>query len=295
MLSERIAGRFLPGRQRLRVMESSRPQLRDCPLNLHPSSTRDAQSTRNPLASLLTNLELRSPLSPSDRAAILALPFVLKSLAPGSYLVREGEPPTACGVLITGFAYRQKLTGDGGRQILSIHMPGEALDFQNVFLNSADHSVQMLTRGQVALVLRADIQKVARCSPAIAHAILINVLAEASIFREWILNVGRRDAKSRLAHVLCELAVRLDAQGLADEMGYHLPMTQAELADALGLTPVHLNRVIRALEVDGLLVRSKRNLSFPDWERMRDLADFNDRYLHLARQKSGELPDAAAA
>ena len=242
----------------------------------------------NPLELLLDNLELRSPLAEEDRQAILALPYSLKSLAPGSYAVREGEPPTGCGVLVSGFAYRQKLTGDGGRQILSIHIPGEALDFQNTFLNVADHSVQMLTRGHLAIIPRADIQRIARSSAAIGHAILVNILVDASIFREWILNVGRRDAKSRLAHVLCELAVRLDAHGLADDMGYHLPMTQAELADALGLTPVHLNRVIRSLEVDGLLVRSKRDISFPDWERMRDIADFNDRYLHLAVQKSSE-------
>jgi CRP-like cAMP-binding protein len=242
----------------------------------------------NPLALLLDVLELRSPLSDDDRKAILALPYTLKSLAPGSYAVREGEVPSGCGVLVSGFAYRQKLTGDGGRQILSIHIPGEALDFQNIFLNVADHSVQMLTRGHVALVPRADIQRIARSSASLGHAILVSILVEASIFREWILNVGRRDAKSRLAHVLCELAVRLDAHGLADDMGYHLPMTQAELADALGLTPVHLNRVIRSLEVDGLINRSKRDVSFPDWERMRDIADFNDRYLHLARQESGE-------
>jgi CRP-like cAMP-binding protein len=240
------------------------------------------------LQGLLDLLELRSPLSAEDRKALLALPYSLKSLAPGSYAVREGEIPTGCGVLVSGFAYRQKLTGDGGRQILSIHIPGEALDFQNIFLNCADHSVQMLTRGHLAMVPRADIQGLARSSPAIAHAILINILVDASIFREWILNIGRRDAKSRLAHVLCELAVRLDAQGLADDMGYHLPMTQAELADALGLTPVHLNRVIRSLEVDGLIQRSKRDVTFPDWERMRDVADFNDRYLHLAVQKSSE-------
>jgi CRP-like cAMP-binding protein len=244
--------------------------------------------SNNPLELLLENLELRSPLPEEDRQAILALPFSMKSLAPGSYAVREGEPPTGCGVLVSGFAYRQKLTGDGGRQILSIHIPGEALDFQNIFLNVADHSVQMLTRGHLALIPRADIQRIARSSPAIGHAILVNILVDASIFREWILNIGRRDAKSRLAHMLCELAVRLDAFGLADEMGYHLPMTQAELADALGLTPVHLNRVMRSLEVDGLIVRSKRDVSFPNWERMRDIADFNDRYLHLAVQKSSE-------
>ena len=243
----------------------------------------------NPLELLLANLELRSPLPASDREAVLALPYTLKSLAPGSYAVREGEPPTGCGVLVSGFAFRQKLTGDGGRQILSIHIPGEALDFQNIFLNVADHSVQMLTRGHLAVVPRADIQTIARDSASIGHAILVSTLVEASIFREWILNVGRRDAKSRLAHVLCELAVRLDAHGLTDHMGYHLPMTQAELADALGLTPVHLNRVIRSLESDGLINRSKRNLSFPDWERMRDMADFNDRYLHLAVQESAAL------
>ena len=242
----------------------------------------------NPLEGLLENLELRSPLLDADRQAIRSLPYTLKSLAPGSYVVREGEPPLGCGVLVSGFAYRQKLTGDGGRQILSIHIPGEALDFQNIFLNVADHSVQMLTRGHVALVPRAEIQKVVRSSAAIGHAILLNILVDASIFREWILNVGRRDAKSRLAHVLCELAVRLDVHGLAEDMGYHLPMTQAELADALGLTPVHLNRVIRSLEADGLIKRSKREISFPDWDRMRDIADFNDRYLHLAVQKSSE-------
>jgi len=244
--------------------------------------------TTNPLERLIEVLELRSPLSHDDRQAILALPYALKSLAPGSYAVREGEPPTGCGVLISGFAYRQKLTGDGGRQILSIHIPGEALDFQNIFLNVADHSVQMLTRCHVAIIPRADIQRIARSSASIGHAILVNILVDASIFREWILNIGRRDAKSRLAHVLCELAVRLDAHGLAEDMGYHLPMTQAELADALGLTPVHLNRVIRSLEVDGLINRSKRDVSFPDWERMIDIADFNDRYLHLAVQESSE-------
>jgi DNA-binding Lrp family transcriptional regulator len=82
--------------------------------------------------------------------------------------------------------------------------------------------------------------------------------------------------------------MRLDAHGLTEDMGYHLPMTQAELADALGLTPVHLNRVIRSLEAEGLIERTKRDVKFPDWERMRDIADFNDRYLHLPEQEPDE-------
>lgn len=242
----------------------------------------------HPLAPLLNTLDLRSPIPEPDREAILALPHTLMSLEPGDYLVREGDLPTSCAVLVSGFAYRQKLTGAEGRQILSIHIPGEALDFQHIFLDVADHSVQMLTRGDVAIIPRADIQRICRAREAVGHAILINILVEASILRECVLNIGRRDAKSRLAHVLCELAVRLDAYDLAEDMGYHLPMTQAELADALGLTPVHLNRVIRSLEADGMIKRSNRLISFPDWDAMREVADFNDRYLHLVGDEPRE-------
>ena len=103
-----------------------------------------------------------------------------------------------------------------------------------------------------------------------------------------VLNVGRRPAKSRLAHVLCELAVRLDAVGLAAHYGYQLPMTQEELADALGLTPVHVNRTIKSLEADKLIARDRRRLFFPEWKRLRDVGDFNARYLHLNPLPSSE-------
>jgi CRP-like cAMP-binding protein len=117
----------------------------------------------------------------------------------------------------------------------------------------------------------------------------VSLLVDASIFREWILNVGRRDARTRLAHVLCEFSIRLEAQGLADENGYELPMTQEQLADVLGLTPVHVNRTIMALEAEGFIARDKRRLRFPDWRKMRDVADFNQRYLHLEPQQSGAV------
>jgi CRP-like cAMP-binding protein len=116
----------------------------------------------------------------------------------------------------------------------------------------------------------------------------VKILVEASIFREWVLNVGRRDSIAKLAHLLCELGVRLDAEGLAEDYGYELPMTQEQLADALGLTPVHVNRTLKALEAEGLIVRSKRSISFPDWKRLRHVGDFNQRYLHLEPQRSGE-------
>lgn len=238
----------------------------------------------SPLQPLVDGLAFRSPIDAEDRDAILALPYAMRTLEAASYIVREGDPPQQCGILVSGYAFRQKLTGDGSRQIVAIHIPGESLDFQNVFLDEADHSVQMLTRGEVALVPRTHVQALVRARPNVAHAILVVILVEASIFREWVLNVGRRASRERLAHMLCEFAIRLDAAGLGAELGYELPMTQEQLADALGLTPVHVNRTLKALEAEGLIKRSKRNVSFPNWERMREVADFNQRYLHLERQ-----------
>jgi CRP-like cAMP-binding protein len=144
----------------------------------------------------------------------------------------------------------------------------------------------MLTRGEVAFISRSDIQNLARSRAAVGHAIFVKILVEASIFREWVLNVGRRDSRARMAHLLCELGVRLDAEGLAEDYGYDLPMTQEQLADALGLTPVHVNRTLKSLEADGLISRTKRNVSFPDWKRLRSIGDFNQRYLHLEPQRS---------
>ena len=244
-------------------------------------------SPRHPLTSLLRNLELRSTLPPEDGQAVLDLPYTLRTLEPGTYTIREADAPVHCAVLVTGFAYRQKLTGDGSRQIVGLHIPGDALDFQNLFLDVSDHSVQMLTRAEIANVAIADLQALARQRPAVAQAILVKILVEASIFREWVLNVGRRDSKMRVAHLLCELGVRLEVEGLTDDYAYELPMTQEQLGDAVGLTPVHVNRTLKALEADGLIVRSKRSISFPDWHRLRGVADFNQRYLHLEPQRSG--------
>jgi CRP-like cAMP-binding protein len=243
---------------------------------------------RHPLDQLVRNLELRSPLAPEDREAVLDLPYTLRTLEPGTYTVREADTLLHCVILISGFAYRQKLTGDGSRQIVALHIPGDALDFQNLFLDVSDHSIQMLTRGEVALVKISDLQALARSRSSIGHAILVKILVEASIFREWVLNVGRRDAKTRVAHLLCELGVRLDVEGLAQDYGYELPMTQEQVADAVGLTPVHVNRTLKALEGEGLIVRSKRSISFPDWQRLRSAGDFNQRYLHLEPQQSGK-------
>ena len=245
--------------------------------------------TQHPLGLLVRNLELRAPLTEAHRQAVLDLPHSIRELEAGAYTLREAEPPKYCTVLVSGFAFRHKLNGDGARQIVAIHIPGDALDFQNLFLDESDHSIQMLTRGTIASVPRLELQKLVNTHSAIANAVLTKILVEASVFREWVLNVGRRDARSRIAHLLCELGVRLEMEGLAKDYAYELPMTQEQLADAVGLTSVHVNRTLKALEAEGLITRTKRSISFPDWQRLRRAGDFNQRYLHLSRQASASL------
>lgn len=183
-------------------------------------------------------------------------------------------------MLLSGFAYRHKLTGEGARQILSLHIPGDPLDFQNIFLDEADHNLQMLTRAEVAEIPRSALHDIIAKEPEVARALLVYTLVEASIFREWSLNIGRRDARTRIAHLLCEFAYRMTAQGLDANGVFELPMTQEQLADATALTSVHVNRVLKGLEKDGLIERNRRVLHFPDWRVLQDVADFNSRYLH---------------
>jgi CRP-like cAMP-binding protein len=230
---------------------------------------------------VIRRLESRSPLADTDRAALRALPFTYRNLDPSAYVVREGEPPEYCAVLLAGFAYRHKVTGAGERQILAVHMAGEFLDLQNSFLAVTDHNVQALTRCDLALVPVAALEALASGYPRIARAMWIDTLIDAAVFREWLVNVGRRDSTSRIAHLLCEYALRLHAAGLAEERRYELPMTQEQIADAVGLTPVHVNRVLKELGRMKLILRDKRAVEILDWDGLRSVGDFNSRYLHF--------------
>jgi CRP-like cAMP-binding protein len=233
------------------------------------------------LERVVRRLESRVRLDAQDRAGIHALPITNRTLEPAAYMVREGESVDVCILLLSGFAYRHKITGDGQRQILSVHMPGEFLDLQNSLLGLADHNVQALTRCEVAVVPVAALRKLADERPQVGKAMWIDTLIDAAIFREWIVNVGRRDSISRLSHLLCEFALRLEAADLARDRRYELPMTQEQLADCTGLTPVHVNRVLKELGRLGLISRDKRSVEIVEWDRLQQIGDFNTRYLHM--------------
>jgi CRP-like cAMP-binding protein len=236
----------------------------------------------SPLVSLVRKLGSRSRLDDEDVAAIMALPYVRRTFEAASYIVREGEPPRKrCSFVVSGYAFRQKLTVQGTRQIVSLHMAGDLLDLQHLFLKRADHNVQALTRLESAEIDREALRALALERPAIGEAMWVDALIDASIFREWVMNIGRRDARSRIAHLICEFAARMDAAGLSIGDRYELPMTQEQIGDATGLTSVHVNRTLKSLATDGLVHREKRYLTFANRERIKAIADFSTLYLHL--------------
>ena len=239
-------------------------------------------TTPHPILELmLRKFESRAPIDAGDRKALLALPFRIQAMPAGAYLVREGQRPDRSCLIFAGLCYRHKVTLEGARQIVSVHIPGDFVDLEGALLNVADHNVQTLTRSEIGFVPRAAVQALILSHPRIAAAMWIDTLIDASIFREWIVNVGRRDARARISHLLCEFARRLEVAGLVEEYGYELPMTQEQLADATGLTPVHVNRVLRSLSAEGLIERDRRFVRIPDWEALRRVGGFSEMYLHL--------------
>ena len=235
----------------------------------------------HPLALMVRKLDSRNPLGPDERAAILALPFIERNLAVGQYVVWDGDRSQHSCLLKNGFAFRHKLAGDGGRQILSIHMRGDLVDLHNCLLGVADHNIQMLTAGTLALIPMDAMREIALRFPAVGMAMWHETMVEGSISREWILNIGRRDARTRIAHLLCEFAMRMNLAEIGSHSRFELPITQEQLADAVSLTAIHVNRTLKKLEGDGFISRSKRLILINDWHKLVQVADFDPRYLHV--------------
>ncbi|HEX9965497.1 MAG TPA: Crp/Fnr family transcriptional regulator [Allosphingosinicella sp.] len=242
------------------------------------------------LLPLVAKLATHVPLSNADRDAILSLPHKIVVIDAGRYLFREGDRATNCNVILSGFACTHKILPDGSRQILAVHMKGDGIDLQNALMVLMEHNAQALTSVEVAVIPAQAIAEVVSSRPSVARAIWIETLIHASIQREWTVNVGRRDARTRIAHLLCELGIRQEAAGLADRDRYVLPLTQEQLADATALTAVHVNRVLQGLAGDGLITREKRSLNMQDWHRMADAGQFTPDYLQPAQNDIPSQP-----
>jgi CRP-like cAMP-binding protein len=221
-------------------------------------------------------------LTPTEHDAITALRFKAEVVPANRYLVREGEVVSRCCMVIDGYACRQKIERVGRRQIVAFHMAGDILNLSHILLPRADDNLQTITKATVGWIATAQLLALGREYPRIAEAFAIDLLIDASIFREWVLNVGRRDAKARVAHMICEFIARRKTLDTSSSFFMTLPFTQEQIADATGLTAVHVNRMLRALTEEGAFVHQAGVLTIADWGKLQYIADFKPEYLHQA-------------
>lgn len=234
------------------------------------------------LTPMLRKLRLWAHLDPSEEQALLDLPHQIVAVERHRTLVTDGDIISHCWLILSGYCVRYKIVGDGGRQILSIHMVGDLVDLQNALLGVADHGIQTLTRCEMARIPIEAIRQLTSAQPKIKDALWYDTLVDGSIHREWVANVGRRTGKTRVAHLLCEFALKLEAIHPGDQLNYELPMTQEQLADATGMTSVHVNRVLQSLAKDGLIERvTSKSVLIGDWKKLAAAGDFDRSYLHL--------------
>ena len=230
--------------------------------------------------SLIGGLERLGPLSDQERGLLENASFAVQHMEGDRDLAREGDRPTHCSLLLDGFACRYKMLESGQRQIMAFHVPSDLCDLTSLLLGTLDHSVATLTPAKVALIPHATIQGWIERSPNLGHLLWQATQVDASVSREWIVNVGQRTAYQRTAHLLCELLLRMRSAGQADGYTCRLPLTQLVLADALGLTPVHVNRTLQWLRGEGLIAFGGGVLTVLDWLRLKRAGGFDPAYLH---------------
>lgn len=196
-------------------------------------------------------------------------------------LIREGDKPGPVFVVLEGWGCRYKLLPEGGRQITAFLMPGDFCDMHVAVLDEMDHNIATLTPARVAMIARPEMEALIASRPSLTHAFWRTQLVDESVLRAWIVSMGRRNAIERVAHLLCELYVRAANIGLIDGSGeFELPLTQVVLADALGLTPVHVNRVLRNLRENKAITLKRGKLIVADTGKLVRIAGFDDNYLH---------------
>lgn len=233
------------------------------------------------LIHLIKKLEQRDRLTEAEREAIARLPVREELRLTGVDLVRLGDEPTHSSLLVEGFAYRYRDSAEGHRQVLALHVPGDFVDLQSFLLKEMDHSVGTYTACRFAMVPHADLRRVTEEHPHLTRMLWLSTLIDAAIHREWLLCMGRLQAAARLAHLLCEMHTRLKVVDLTDGLSFELPLTQAQLSDILGLSPVHVNRCVQTLRAEGLVVWDGTTITIKDWAALAWRGEFDLTYLHL--------------
>ena len=229
-----------------------------------------------PIEMMIRKLRLHSNLADDDLAALRSIVTPVKDLPPETVIVREGDLSTQSCVLMSGFAYRSKVSELGKRQILSFHIPGDMPDLQALLLKRMDHDLTTLSQARVGFMSHSALEEIVAARPALGLALWKETLIDAVIFRQWIVNLGTRPAAGRMAYLMAELRHRLGAMNLVKDEQFGFPITQSKLAEALGLSVVHVNRVLQEFRSQGVLDFRKRVVTLQDIEKIVELGGFDE-------------------
>lgn len=254
------------------------------PCNTGSQGTTACVRNTTVISFLIRKLEQRDILSDEEKQALEGALARVKGFGADEDMVREGDRPSESILLLEGFAARYKLLSNGKRQITAIHVPGDFVDLHSFLQKKMDHSIVALTPCPGGLFPHENLRTIIDNHLHLGRLLWLNTLIDSAIHREWLVAMGRRPALNQIAHLLCELFLRLQTVGLTQDLSFQLPVTQAELGDVLGLSTVHVNRVLQELRASGALVWRSDTLTIRDWPRLQEIAEFDPTYLILERE-----------
>lgn len=231
---------------------------------------------------LLLNLRSRDTVSTEELARLQEVIVRERSFGVGEDIVLEGSRPNYSTLMLEGLSARYKHMADGSRQITSLQVPGDFVDLHAFLLRKLDHGIVALSPCRVAFAEHTDLRNITETMPHLTRLLWLNTLVDAAINREWISSMGRRSKRAHIAHLICELYVRLKTVGRVDVWSFQLSLTQAELADVIGISLVHVNKTLQALKRENVFYWENRTLTIIDWERLKHIAEFDDTYLSLS-------------
>jgi len=231
---------------------------------------------------LLRRLQAIATPTDEEREVLASLSGATRQLRPNEDIARVGEQPSVVCLMLEGIACRYKISADGKRQIMSFHLPGDMPDLNTLFVHTMDHNFGALVPTTVITVPHDKMRGILVRYPRIAHLLWRETLIDAAVYREWIV-MRDRPAYARVAHLFCELFLRMQVIGLSKDLSCPLPLTQLQMGDALGLSDVHVNRTLQELRAEQLIRLEGGTLTILDWEGLNYAGEFDSLYLHLKR------------
>lgn len=237
--------------------------------------------TSNTVRPLIAKLENYGPLSAEERQVLDAAVSGVREIATGADMVSEGSSPDHSTLLLGGFAGRYNITREGARQITSLHVPGDFVDLHCYLMKPMDHSIVALTTCKVAMVPHDVLGAIFDTQPRLSRLFWLNTLIDGATHRRWSIGLGSLLAHQHLAHLICELYLRMEQIGRTEDGSFHMPLTQLLLSECLALSPVHTNRVVKMLRGEQVIRWERDLITITDWDRLADIGEFEATYLRI--------------